>query len=195
MQEKSDALTLILNEDAQPSYILVRVNTQNANATMELVKAAYAQAEPGVEFKGSFVNENVERWYSNEQTLSKMFSIAAIVAIVLSCMGLFGIAFIVIKQSVKEIGVRKVLCASVTNVAMLVTQEFIKPVLLAMVIATPIAWWAMTKWLQDFEYRITIQWTMFLAAGFVAVFIAVATVASQAIKAAVANPVKSLRSE
>jgi putative ABC transport system permease protein len=195
MHEKTEALTMVLNSNGLLSYILIRVNTQNANATMDLVKAAYAKAEPGVEFKGSFVNENVERWYSNEQTLSKMFSIAAIVAIVLSCMGLFGIAFIVIKQRVKEIGVRKVLGASVASVAMLVTKEFIQPVLIAMVIATPIAWWAMTKWLQDFEYRISIQWTIFFAAGFLAVFIAIVTVASQAIKAAVANPVKSLRSE
>ena len=127
--------------------------------------------------------------------LSKMFLIAAVVAIVLSCMGLFGIAFIVIKQRVKEIGVRKVLGASVSSVAVLVTKEFIRPVMLAMVIATPLAWWVMSKWLQDFDYRINIQWTIFLAAGFIAVFIAVATVATQAIKAAIANPVRSLRTE
>ncbi|HEX8462852.1 MAG TPA: ABC transporter permease, partial [Segetibacter sp.] len=172
LHEKSEALTLILNKDPLLSYILIRANTQNASATMDLVKAAYTKAEPGVEFKGSYVNENVERWYTEEQTLSRMFSIAAVVAIVLSCMGLFGIAFIVIKQRVKEIGVRKVLGASISSVAILVTKEFIKPVLLAMVIATPIAWWVMTKWLQDFEYRISIQWTIFLIAGFVAVFIA-----------------------
>ena len=195
MREKSQPLTISINRNDMLSYILIRVNTENTSATMNLVKTAYAQAEPGAEFKGSFVNENTERWYSGEQTLSKMFSIAAFVAIVLSCMGLFGIAFIVIKQRVKEIGVRKVLGASVGNVAVLVTKEFVKPVLLAVLIATPIAWWAMSKWLQDFEYRINMQWTIFLAAGFVAIFIAVATVSVQAIKAAVANPVKSLRTE
>ncbi len=195
MHEKPEPLSIALSSNNMLTYILIRVNTQNTSATMNLVKAAYAQTEPGAEFKGSFVNENTERWYANEQMLSKMFSIAALVAIVLSCMGLFGIAFIVIKQRVKEIGVRKVLGASVGNVAVLVTKEFIKPVLLAVLIATPIAWWAMGKWLQDFDYRITIQWTIFLAAGFVAVCIAIATVASQAIKAAIANPVKSLRTE
>ena len=162
---------------------------------MDLVKSTYAKVEPGVEFKGSFVNENIERWYETEQMLSRMFSIAAIVAIVLSCMGLFGIAFIAIKQRVKEIGVRKVLGASVSNVAVLVTKEYIRPVLLAMVIATPIAWWAMNQWLQDFPYRVNIQWTVFVAVGLMAVLISIATVASQAIKAAIANPVKSLRSE
>jgi len=195
MHEKAQPLTISIKSNGQLAYILIRVNTQNPTATMNLVKAAYAQAEPGVEFKGTYVNENVERWYANEQKLAKMFSVAALVAIALSCMGLFGIAFIVIQQRVKEIGVRKVLGASVGSIAVLVTKEFIKPVLVAMLIAIPIAWWAMNKWLQSFDYRITISWTIFFAAAFVAVFIAVATVSVQAIKAAVANPVKSLRTE
>lgn len=195
MREKSEPLTISISPNNMLAYMLIRVNTKNTSATMNLVKSTYAQVEPGVEFKGSYVNENIERWYETEQMLSRMFSIAALVAIVLSCMGLFGIAFIVIKQRVKEIGVRKVLGASVSSVALLVTKEFIKPVIIAMVLATPLAWWIMSKWLQDFDYRINIQWTIFLAAGFVAVFIAVATVASQAIKAAVTNPVKSLRTE
>ncbi|MEO6550891.1 MAG: FtsX-like permease family protein [Ferruginibacter sp.] len=195
MREKSEPLTISFNGNNMFGYVLIKVNTKNTTATMNLVKASYAQVEPGVEFKGSYVNENIERWYETEQMLSKMFSIAAGIAIVLSCMGLFGIAFIVIRQRVKEIGVRKVLGASISSVAMLVTKEFIRPVLLAIVIATPIAWFIMNKWLQDFDYRINIQWTIFLAAGFIAVFIAIATVMSQAIKAAVANPVKSLRTE
>lgn len=194
MHEKAEPLTITMNS-GQLAYILIRVTSQNTSATMNLVKAAYSRVEPGAEFKGSYVNENIERWYDAEQILAKMFSIAALVAIVLSCMGLFGIAFIVIQQRVKEIGVRKVLGASVAGVAVLVTKEFIKPVLIAMLIAIPVAWWAMHQWLQGFEYRITIQWIIFLAAGFIAVFIAVATVSFQAIKAAVANPVKSLRTE
>ncbi|MDB5119894.1 MAG: hypothetical protein JWN56_1112 [Sphingobacteriales bacterium] len=195
MHEKNEPLTISLTHDSMLAYMLIRVNTPNTSATMNLVKATYAEVEPGVEFKGSYVNENIERWYEIEQMLSKMFSIASIVAIVLSCMGLFGIAFIVIKQRVKEIGVRKVLGATVSGIAVLVTKEFIKPVILAMVIATPIAWWVMNKWLQDFEYRITISWWMFVIPGLLAVFIALATVSSQAIKAAMANPVKSLRTE
>ena len=195
MREKSEPLTISLNGDNMLGYVLIKVNSKNTSATMDLVKAAYSQVEPGTEFKGSYVNENIERWYETEQMLSRMFSIASLIAIVLSCMGLFGIAFIVIGQRIKEIGVRKVLGASVSSVAMLVTKEFIRPVLLAMVIATPIAWFIMSKWLQDFEYRINIQWTIFLVAGFVAVSIAIATVMSQAIKAAIANPVKSLRTE
>ena len=124
-----------------------------------------------------------------------MFSIASMVAIILSCMGLFGMAFIIIRQRVKEIGVRKVLGASVTGITALITKEFIRPVIIALVVATPIAWWAMTKWLQDFTYRISIQWWVFIAAGVIAVLIAILTVSFHAVKAAIANPVKSLRTE
>jgi hypothetical protein len=196
MYEKNEPLTICMNKSQQGlGYVLIRVNTQNPTATMNLVKSAYAQVEPGVEFKGSFVNDNIDRWYTNEARLSKMFSIAAMVAIILSCMGLFGMAFIIIRQRVKEIGVRKVLGASVTGIIALVTKEFIKPILIALLIAVPIAWWAMDKWLQDFIYRISIQWWVFVAAGILAILIAVLTVSFHAIKAAVANPVKSLRTE
>ena len=102
-------------------------------------------------------------------------------------------AFIIIRQRVKEIGVRKVLGASVSGIATLVTKEFIKPVVIALLIATPIAWWAMYKWLQEFSYRINIQWWVFAVAGVVAVLIAIATVSFHAVKAALTNPVKSLR--
>ncbi|MEI9908420.1 MAG: ABC transporter permease [Bacteroidota bacterium] len=195
MYEKSEPLTISMKSDASISYALIRVNTQNPAATLNMIKQVYAQAEPGVEFKGSYVNENIDRWYANEERLSNMFSIASLVAIILSCMGLFGMAFIVIRQRVKEIGVRKVLGASVGGIAALVTKEFIKPVVIALFIATPIAWWAMDKWLQDFMYRINIHWWVFASAGLVAVLIAILTVSFHAVKAAVVNPVKSLRTE
>ena len=124
-----------------------------------------------------------------------MFSIASLVAIVLSCMGLFGMAFIIIRQRVKEIGVRKVLGASVSGIAALVTKEFIRPVVIALVIAAPLAWWAMHQWLQEFTYRINIHWWVFALAGIMAILIAILTVSFHAVKAAVANPVKSLRTE
>lgn len=195
MYEKNEPLTISMNSTSFISYVLIRVNTQSPAAVMDLIKNAYAQTEPGEEFKGSFVAENIDRWYTNEKRLSTMFSIAAIVAIVLSCMGLFGMAFIIIRQRVKEIGIRKVVGASVGGIAALVTKEFIKPVVVALLIATPIAWWAMQKWLQDFTYRINIQWWVFAVAGLLAVLIAILTVSFHAVKAAVANPVKSLRTE
>ena len=195
MYKENEPLTIGINNKAFISYALIKVNTQNPTTTMGLIKNAYTQVEPGVEFKGSYVTENIDRWYTNEKRLSDMFSIAAIVAIILSCMGLFGMAFIIIRQRVKEIGVRKVLGASVSGIATLVTKEFIRPVIIALSIATPIAWWAMNKWLQEFSYRINIQWWVFAVAGIVAVLIAILTVSFHAVKAAVANPVKSLRTE
>lgn len=169
LHQKAGALTLALTRSNDLSYILIRVATQNARATMDLIKATYAAVEPGVEFRGSYVDENIERWYEKERMLSRMFSIAAGIAILLSCMGLFGIAFIVIRQRVKEIGVRKVLGASVGSVAALVLREFIKPVAVAIVLALPIAWWATSKWLEDFEYRTPVSWILFLAGAFIAI--------------------------
>ena len=195
MYEKNEPLTISMDNSSFISYALIRVNTQNPKTTMELIKNTYAKVEPGVEFKGSFVTENIDRWYTSEKRLANMFSIAAMVAILLSCMGLFGMAFIIIRQRVKEIGVRKVLGASASGIATLVTKEFIRPVVIALLIATPIAWWAMNKWLQEFSYRINIQWWIFIVAGVAAVLIAILTVSFHAIKAALVNPVKSLRSE
>jgi putative ABC transport system permease protein len=110
-------------------------------------------------------------------------------------MGLFGIASIIIRQRVKEIGVRKVLGASVKGIVALVSKEFIKPVLIAILIAIPIGWWIMNTWLQDFAYRVQINWWVFALAGMVAILISIFTISFQAIKAAIANPVKSLRTE
>jgi len=116
-------------------------------------------------------------------------------AIIISCLGLFGLAAFSAEQRRKEIGVRKVLGASVFNLTTLLSGDFLKLVAIAIVIATPVAWWAMSQWLQAFAYRIDISWWMFAIAGLVAVLIALVTVSFQSVKAAIANPVKSLRSE
>jgi putative ABC transport system permease protein len=116
-------------------------------------------------------------------------------AIFISCLGLFGLTSFSADQRKKEIGIRKVLGASVTSIIQLLSKEFLRLVLIAIVIATPIAWWSMSKWLQGFNYRITISWWMFAIAGLLAVIIALATVGYQAMKAAVSNPVKSLKTE
>jgi len=192
---KQKPLVIELNRGPNLSYVWVRVNTSNPLVTMNKVKQVYASIEPDVEFKGSYVNENIDRWFAEEQNMARIFSIAAVIAIVLSCMGLFGIASIIIRQRVKEIGVRKVLGASVSSIISLVNREFLKPVLIAFIIAVPIAWWAMYEWLQSYSYRIEVQWWVFLLAGIAAVLITIVTVSYQSIKAAIANPVKSLRTE
>ncbi|WP_338875149.1 ABC transporter permease [Spirosoma sp. SC4-14] len=177
------------------NYILVRVNPQNLNGAMETIKAAWKTIAPKQEFMGSFLDENTERWYKREQRLSNIFSSAAGIAVVLSCMGLFAIALLTIQQRTKEIGVRKVLGASVFSIVSLLSKDFLKLVLAAIVIASPIAWYAMDKWLSDFAYKIDIQWWVFVIAGMLAIAIALITVSFQSIRAALMNPVKSLRSE
>ena len=125
----------------------------------------------------------------------KVFGLFTLLAIFIACLGLFGLASYVVTQRTKEIGIRKVLGASVVGVAGLLAKDFLKLVLVAIALASPLGWWAMQKWLQDFAYHIDIQWWMFVTAGMAAIFIAGLTVSFQSIRAALANPVKSLRSE
>ena len=188
-------VVIYLNHGNRMGYAFIRVATSNPVATMDMIKKVYAGIEPGVVFNGSYVNENIDRLYKEEKMMATLFTIAAAIAIVLSCMGLFGIASIVIRQRVKEIGVRKVLGASVSSIFAMVSKEFVKPVLIALLIAVPLCWWMMHAWLQHYSYRITLQWWVFIAAGSLAVIIAFATIGFQAVKAGLANPVKSLRTE
>ena len=119
----------------------------------------------------------------------------AILAILIACLGLFGLATYAAEQRIREIGIRKVLGSSVRAIVFMLTKDFLKLIIIAAVIACPVAWFAMNKWLQDFAYRVDIQWWVFIAAALLATFIALVTVSFQAIKAAIANPVKSLRTE
>ena len=137
----------------------------------------------------------MEKQYGNEQKMQGIFYGFAALSLLIACLGLFGLSIFVVERKVKEIGIRKVLGASVTGIVGLLSGDFLKLVLIAAVIAFPVAWWAMNKWLQDFAYRIDIGWWIFIAAGVITLLIALFTVIFQAIKAAVANPVKSLRTE
>ncbi len=195
LTDQQRPVVIFLSRDKSMNYALVRVNTTNPAATMDMIKNVYAQIEPGVEFQGSYVNENIDRLYREEKVMANLFTIAAAIAIVLSCMGLFGIASIVIRQRVKEIGVRKVLGASVSNIFSLVSKEFVKPVVISFFIAVPVAWWAMDSWLRNYSHRVSIHWWVFLVAGVAAFAITICTVSFQSIKAAMANPVESLRTE
>src|SRR5436190_7031243 len=149
----------------------------------------------GLPFSYRFLDDSFSEMYRNEQRIGKLAISFAVLAIFIACLGLFGLATYIAEQRTKEIGIRKVLGASVGSVVNMLSKDFIILVVIASVIAFPIAWWAMNNWLQDFAYRITIGWWIFLAAGAIAFLIAFITVSSQAIKAALANPVKSLRTE
>ena len=142
-----------------------------------------------------FLDENINNWYKQERMMSLLFSIAAAIAIILSCMGLLAMVLLIIQQRVKEIGVRKVLGASVQNIALLISKDFLKLVFIAVLISTPLAWLTMNKWLQGFPYRITIEWWMFALVAVAALLIALLTISINTIRAAMQNPVKSLRTE
>ncbi len=195
LHQEAKPITLQMESSAPIQYILVRVNPQNLTGAMETIKSAWKTIAPKQEFIGSFLDENTERWYRKEQRLSTIFSSAAGIAILLSCMGLFSIALLTIEQRTKEIGVRKVLGASVASIVTLLSKDFLKLVVAAIVIASPLAWWAMDNWLKDFAYKIDIEWWVFAVAGVLAIVIALLTVSYQSVKAALMNPVKSLRSE
>jgi putative ABC transport system permease protein len=176
-------------------YALVKIKNLHPVEAMNLIKEAYKKADPGAEFNGSFIEENVGRWYNKEKNFSKILGIATGVATLLSCLGLFAMSALMIGQRIKEIGVRKVLGASVQSIAALLSKDFLVLVLLAVAIATPLTWWLMNKWLSDFPYRVEISWWLFFASGIVALSVAIITISLHTIKAAVANPVKSLRTE
>jgi putative ABC transport system permease protein len=141
------------------------------------------------------MDEQVQKQYESDISMSRIINAFTIMAICISCLGLFGLAAFSAEQRNKEIGIRKVLGASVGGIVQLLSTDFIKLVLLAFLIATPISWWVMNKWLDGFAFKIQISWWMFAIAGFATIIIALFTVSSQAIRAAVMNPVKSLRSE
>ncbi len=193
MHEEIEPLTLVLDKNAGLSYCFIKTNAQNMVSAMEAIKKEMAVLEPGKEFKGTFLDENINNWYQQERMMSLLFSIAAAIAIVLSCMGLLAMVLLIIQQRVKEIGVRKVLGASVQNIALLISKDFLKLVFIAVLISTPLAWLAMNKWLQGFPYRITIEWWMFALVAVTALFIALLTISINTIRAAMQNPVKSLR--
>ncbi len=195
MHEKLSPITLEMNKNFNLNYILVKVKTSNPTQTMSLVRNTYKSIEADNNINASYVTENTRRWYEKEQKLSSIFFSAAVIAILLSCLGLFAIVSLVMEQRRKEIGVRKVLGASIGEIAALLSKDFIRLVLLAFLIATPIAWYFLHKWLQGFNYRTSLSWWLFPAAGLLTLLIALATISVQTIKASLINPAKSLRTE
>ncbi len=184
----------------QPFYgtgnpISVKVDPKNLISTMAQIKSIYQTFFPGNVFNYYFLDERFNRQYADDELFGKAFAIFSGFAILIACLGLFGLSLFATNQRNKEIGVRKVLGASVANIITLLSKDFIKLVVIAFLIASPLAWYIMHNWLQGFAYRISISIWIFMGTGLLAVFIALATISFQAIKAALANPVKSLRTE
>ena len=178
-----------------PSLITVKVRSGDMKNALQSITATWKQFAPDQPIRYKFLDESYASMYADVQRMGHIFTTFAILAIVIACLGLFALSAFMAEQRSKEIGIRKVLGASVSGITKLLSFDFIKLVALAILIASPIAWWAMNKWLQGFAYHEPVHWWIFASAGLVAILIALITVSFQSIKAAIANPVKSLRSE
>ncbi|QMW06656.1 ABC transporter permease [Spirosoma foliorum] len=185
---------LVMFYGADNYQLALRIRTTDMPGLLKTLEQKW-KAQSDTPFAYSFLNERFNRIYQSEQRVGQLFGIFAGLTVIISCLGLFGLAMFTAQQRTKEIGVRKVLGASVGSVVALLSKDFLKLVLVAIVIATPIAWYAMSQWLQDFAYKIDIEWWVFVLAAFIAIAIALITVSFQSIKAALTNPITSLRSE
>ncbi|MBN9379918.1 MAG: ABC transporter permease [Chitinophagaceae bacterium] len=181
--------------DDKYKYAIVRLQTHDYSRALASMEKIWNKINPATPFEYSFLDQDFQRNYEKEQRTSRLVIYCTVIAILIACLGLFGLAAFSAEQRTKEIGIRKVLGASVINVTLLLSGEFIRLALLAILIASPLAWFGMQQWLQNFAYRITLGWWMFAAAGGLAVAIALITVSYQSVRTALSNPVKSLRAE
>ena len=173
----------------------IKLATKNASSAISAIEKLWNKVYPDFVFEYQFLDAKVDAFYKEEKKLSHLYKIFATIAIFLSCLGLYGLASFMATQRIKEVGIRKVLGATVVNIVYLFSKEFVVLIALAFVIASPVAWYFMNKWLENFPYRISIGWMVFAIAALSAIAIAFVTISFQAIKAAIANPVKSLRTE
>lgn len=192
---KDPVAPLIIRTDGFKNILYVRTTGAGAQAAIKAVELQYKKYANNAPFSYDFLDKTFESHYQSQQRAGTLFTTFAAIAIFISCLGLFGLATYTAQVKTKEIGIRKVLGASVGSVIQLISKDFLKLVIIATVIATPLAYWAMDKWLRDFAYRINISWWVFVLGGTGMLLIALMTLSIQIIKAALANPVKSLRTE
>jgi putative ABC transport system permease protein len=176
-------------------FIVVKTAKAGIDRSMSNVRNLLQPLFPDFPFLQGFINEDLNRLYITEQRMGKLFNVFSVLSVIISCLGLFGLATFATQKRIKEIGVRKVLGASAAGIVAMLSKDFIKLVAVALIIAFPVSWLVMNKWLDNFAYRISISWWMFVTAGVLAILIAFLTVSYQSVKAALSNPVKSLRSE
>ena len=188
-------ITMIMDSDEDLHYAYVKVAPSNLAKSYDDIKNTWAQISPNSIFLGSFLDENIDRTFKKEKRMTTMITSGSILAIALSCIGLFAISLLIVNQRTKEIGVRKVIGASVTNIAFLLTKDFLKLVVISFLIASPIAWWFIKEWLKNYPFKIDLSPLFFIGSGLLATIIALCTVGFRTIKAARQNPVKSLRTE
>ncbi|MFD2571030.1 ABC transporter permease [Spirosoma soli] len=194
LHNRIEPLVLVFHKD-RGDRLLVRVSPQNVPAALAFVKDVYEKVNPNQPFDYAFLDQTFAQQYRSDERKGGLFLGFSGMAIFIACLGLFGLATFTAEQRTKEFGVRKVLGASVSSLVALLSKDFLKLVLIAIVIAAPLAWYAMNQWLQNFAYKINIEWWIFALAGLLAMSIALITVSFQSVKAALMNPVKSLRTE
>ncbi|MFL5810658.1 MAG: ABC transporter permease [Flavisolibacter sp.] len=181
--------------DYTPYHFFVRIKPGDPSKALAMMNKTWSSLVVDLPFKYNFLDESIDNFYKSEVRWSRIIGWAGGISIFLACLGLFGLAALASVNRTKEIGIRKVLGASVSGIVKLLSKDFLKLVAIALILAAPLSWYFMNKWLQDFAYRINIGWTVFLFAGIAAILVALITVSLQAVRAAVANPVKSLRNE
>ncbi len=171
------------------------MNPNSFQSSLSGIENLWSRFQPDLPFRYAFLDREWSLLYGREMTARKVFSAFSILAIFIACLGLLALAAFTAEQRVKEIGIRKVLGASSFGIVRLLSKDFLKLVMISIILASPIAWYAMNNWLQDFAYRVSIEWWVFIFAGFISLLIAFLTVSFQSIRAARANPVESLKSE
>ena len=190
-----EPILFFMSRDLPLSYAYVKVAPENMAKSFTAVSEAWKKLEPNAEFMGSFLDENIDRTFRREKSMAAMVTAGSIIAFVLSCIGLFAMSMLIVTQRTKEIGIRKVVGASVTSITYILTKDFLKLVIFAFLIATPVAWWFTKQWLENYAYHIDLSWSFFAVGGVLAFIIAILTISTKTIKAAMQNPVKSLRDE
>jgi putative ABC transport system permease protein len=196
MHQKIVPLVLLVPRNANNyGRISVKISGSDIPGALSSIESTWKKFLPDAPYQFTFLDENFQRLYQAEERQKNLFTTFACLAIFIACLGLFGLSAFTISQRIKEIGIRKVLGANVSTIVTLLSKDFLKLVAVSAIIAFPIAWYFMNNWLQDFAYRIGMPWWIFFIAGIVAALIALITISFQAIKAAIANPVKSLRTE
>ena len=176
-------------------YFTLKIHTQNIQENIQTLQKIYQEYFPGNPFEHFFMDEQFNQQYNDEVRYSRIFTSASLLAILIACLGLFGLAAFTVEQRTKEIGIRKVMGASIQSIIKLVTQDFLKLVVIAFIIAIPFSWYFSNRWLQDFAYKTTMSWWVFILAGGIAIFIAFLTIVWHSFRAASANPVEVLRNE
>lgn len=186
---------LVISPGRDKRLAMIKIKSTEAKSAINSIKKVYTSIAPDYPFEYSFLDEGFDRLYKTESKQQSVLSVFSVIAIFIACLGLFGLASYTALKRTKEIGVRKVLGSSVRNICFLLSKDLLKPVLIGTLIAMPVGYYAMTKWLEGFAYRINFQWWMFALAVLTAIMIALLTVGLEALKAALANPIKSLRME